>query len=83
MTRQNGNIVEQKKISWGPAKDKLCKDATAADILACLQGKPGKPKDQAPGLVENCQTDCFDAAGGCCLTGGTPKTIVPLPQDSY
>ena len=74
-------IVEQKKISWGPAKGKSCKEATAADVLACLQGKPKRTGD--PGMAENCQTDSYDAAEGCCLTGFRPATIIPLPPSSY
>jgi RHS repeat-associated protein len=74
-------IVEGKKISWGPAKGKSCEDATAADILACLRGKPKRTGD--PGIVENCQTDCFDAAEGCCMTGFRPATIIPTLPSSY
>ena len=69
----------EKQITWGAAKGKLCRDATDSEILACLLAKPGKPRDQAPGAVSNCQTDCFDAAEGCCLTGFRPATVVPLP----
>lgn len=71
-------IVREKKISWGPANGKSCKDATAADILACLRGKP-RPTGE-PGIVQNCQTDCFEAAEGCCLTGFMPATILPPPR---
>ena len=56
-------VVVENEIRWGPAEGKLCKDATDADILACLREKPKKRGN--PGIVENCQSDCFEAAEGC------------------
>ena len=38
-----GPIVEDLTLSWGPSevKRRSCKDATAAEIRACLSAKPG------------------------------------------
>jgi RHS repeat-associated protein len=74
-------LVLEKTIRWGPAKGKSCKDASSADILDCFRGKPKRTGD--PGILENCQTDCLDAAEGCCLTGLRPATIIPPPQIFY
>lgn len=85
LTRANFDFVERplgrvdlvpKKFRWGPNAGKSCKNATSADILACLQAKPKPPGK--PGLITNCQTDVFWAAEGCCLRGGTPLTILPV-----
>lgn len=76
-----GPIVEDLTLSWGPSevKGKSCKDATAAEIRACLSAKPGYTGyPDFPGyLVTNCQTDVLDATLGCCLGGFRPWTVVP------
>ncbi|MGB9690307.1 RHS repeat-associated core domain-containing protein [Thermogutta sp.] len=76
-------IVRELKIEWGPpgVRGKSCHNATEADIIACLRAKPGRPRNSYPAfpgyLIENCQTDVYQAATGCCLGGYRPNTIVP------
>ncbi len=66
-----------KQVRHGSGAGKDCKNATSADIKACLAAAP-KPPGTA-GLVNNCQTDVYNAASDCCLNGSPPWTIVPRP----
>jgi hypothetical protein len=60
----------------GPGAGKSCKDATQADILACLQATPKPPGNS--GLISNCQTNVLGTAQDCCLGSNfKPVTIIP------
>ncbi len=74
-------VTRPKTFRWGPRAGKSCVGATSADIFACLQSKP-KPAGPAgtPGVITNCQTDVYEAAEGCCLTGFSPLSLLPPNQ---
>lgn len=69
----NGGGTIHKEMLWGPKKN--CRDATNADIAACLRAKP-KPSGD-PGAFANCQTDVEEAASGCCLCGYRGLAVRP------
>jgi len=74
-------IKQEMYFAWGPKKGKSCKNATAEDIRSCLQAKPKPPGK--PGAISNCQTDCYNAASGCCLGGFNPATALPVITTTY
>ena len=65
------------EFQWGPKAGQSCEGASSADIIACLAAKPA-PGGQS-GAVANCQTDVYQAAQGCCLTGFVPLSFPPRP----
>ncbi|MBM4094182.1 MAG: RHS repeat-associated core domain-containing protein, partial [Planctomycetes bacterium] len=53
-----------------------CKDATSADIAACLRSAPQKP-GPFNDLTNNCQIDVWRAAESCCLETGGCNSVIP------